>query len=292
MTQVWHDPAGKVAAGKGKRIQCMWPMIVLGLLAGTAAPAFATNQLASPHVHQRTSDPNVLWQLIRKCRVSARKKHTYPPRPCVEVDHATDPGQGYGVLKDRAGRYQYLVLPLARITGIESPLLLTPAAPNYFADAWTARLYVEAALHHRLPRDEVALVVNSIDGRSQNQLHIHVDCIRPSVYDALKRIRPILTTQWRPLPMPLPPNNHRYEARWVDGATLTVNPFKSLAASLPAGDRMALHSLIAVGAQSVDGKPGFILLSGHVDKRTGDVGSGDELHDLSCAIAARPGQGD
>lgn len=291
MTQVWHVPAGKVAAGKGKRVQRRWPLIVLGLMVGVASPTFAAGRQTSPRTYTHTSNPNVLWQLISKCRASAHKKYIYPPRPCVEVDHAGDPGQGYGVLKDRAGRYQYLVLPLARITGIESPLLLTPAAPNYFADAWTARLYVEAALHRRMPRDEIALVVNSIDGRSQNQLHIHVDCIRPSVYDALERIRPTLTSQWRMLPTPLPPNNHRYEARWVDGATLTVNPFKSLAASLPAGDRMALHSLIAVGARSADGKPGFILLSGHVDKRTGDVGSGDELHDLSCAIAARSKSG-
>ncbi|WP_329743317.1 CDP-diacylglycerol diphosphatase [Dyella sp. A6] len=265
----------------------------LGVLAGAVSPVFAAGMQASPHAwhehaHHKKHNPNVLWHLISKCRASALRVG-YPPHPCVEVDDPMHPAEGYGVLKDLAGRYQYLVMPLARITGIESPLLLAPAAPNYFADAWPARLYVEAALHHRVPRDQLALVVNSIDGRSQNQLHIHVDCIKPSVHQALLDMRASLTTQWQPLPRPLPPNGHHYVARWVDGATLSVNPFKSLAASLPAGDRMALHSLIAVGAYAADGKPGFILLSGRVNKRTGDVGSGDELHDLSCAIATSHG---
>lgn len=193
----------------------------------------------------------------------------------------------YVVLKDRDGRYQYLVLPLARIAGIESPALLAPGAPNYFADAWTARLYVEAALHRHLPRDALSLVVNSAYGRSQNQLHIHVDCIRPSVHDALQRMLPSLTEQWRPLPMPLPPDGHAYQARWVAGETLQVNPFKSLAAVLPTGDRMAWHSLVVLGAHSPAGKPGFILLSGRVDQRGDDRGNGDHLQDFTCTIADR-----
>jgi CDP-diacylglycerol pyrophosphatase len=72
---------------------------------------------------------------------------------------------------------------------------------------------------------------------------------------------------------------------WVDGETLSVNPFKALANSLPAGNTMASHSLIVVGARSVEGKPGFILLSGHVDPAHEDRGSGDELQDVDCALA-------
>lgn len=252
-----------------------------------ASLPFAHAAVAAPAAAVQRENPNVLWYLIHDGCATSAARGRYPPRPCTEVDAPHGSANAYAVLKDIRGRYQYLVLPLARITGIESPALLAPGAPNYFADAWTARLYVEAALHHAVPRDDLVLVVNSIDGRSQNQLHIHIDCIRPSVRDALVRMLPAITQQWRPLPAPLPPYGHRYWARRVDGRDLTVNPFKSLAAALPAGDRMGLHSLVVTGARFADGKPGFILLSSRVDRAKGNVGSGDELQDLSCAIATR-----
>jgi len=131
-------------------------------------------------------------------------------------------------------------------------------------------------------------VVNSLQGRSQDPLHIHIDCLRPHVHAALQRLLPGITGQWRPLDETLPPHQQRYEAMWVDGETLTINPFQSLAATLPAGDRMALHSLVVVGAYSPTGAPGFILLSGRVDPARGDRGNADDLQDLHCALAASP----
>jgi CDP-diacylglycerol pyrophosphatase len=246
--------------------------------AGHGSPPFqATN---TPR-----NDRDVLWNVIHGPCATAALHDAYPPNPCIEVTSSQGSTSAYAVFKDRNGRYQYLVLPLARIAGIESPALLAPDAPNYFADAWTARLYVEAALHQARPRDELSLVVNSAYGRSQDQLHIHVDCIRSDVHDVLHRLLPSLTGQWRPLPETLPPHHHAYQAIWVGGETLSINPFKSLAAALPAGDRMGLHSLIVVGAYAQTGQPGFVLLSGRVDRGANDRGSGDELQDLSCAIA-------
>ena len=176
----------------------------------------------------------------------------------------------------------------ARTTGIESPALLAADAPNYFADAWAARLYVEAALHAVQPREVLSMVVNSAHGRSQDQLHIHLDCIRPEVHDALQHLLPTITSQWHTLSEPLPPHQHIYQAMWVEGEALSINPFQALANALPAGDSMALHSLAVVGAYSPQGKPGFILLSGRVDPARDDRGSGDELQDPDCAIAVRP----
>ena len=263
---------------------CGW-LLALGW---AIAPAAARDASAPSKVRPGVENRNRLWALVHDGCVPAAARNRYPPFPCVEVNTATHGGAaGYAVLKDRAGRYQYLVLPLARVRGIESPALQAPGAPNYFADAWTARLYVEAALHAAQPRDALSLVVNSASGRSQDQLHIHVDCIRPDVHAALQRLLPVVTEHWRPLPAPLPPNGHAYWARWADGETLAVNPFKSLAASLHPGDSMAKHSLVVVGARSASGRPGFLLLSGRVDRPGGDHASGDELQDHDCAIAQR-----
>jgi CDP-diacylglycerol diphosphatase len=89
--------------------------------------------------------------------------------------------QGHAILKDIHGVLQYLLIPTARVSGIESPLLLQADAPDYWAAAWQARQWM-ARLHGSvLPREAVALTVNSQWGRSQNQLHIHVSCVRPEL---------------------------------------------------------------------------------------------------------------
>lgn len=264
---------------------CGW-LLALGWLVIPAAAASDGSMPAKVLAHRE--DRNRLWTLIHDACSPAAARNIYPPSPCAEVDTSHGNAGGYAVLKDRTGRYQYLLLPLARIPGIESPALLAPGAPNYFADAWTARLYVEAALHAAQSRDVLSLVVNSGHGRSQDQLHIHLDCIRPDVHDALQRLLPTITSRWRALSERLPPHRHDYQAMWVEGETLPINPFKALADALPASDSMASHSLIVVGAYSADGKPGFILLSGHVDPMHDDRGSGDELQDIDCGIAIRP----
>lgn len=232
------------------------------------------------------ANPDVLWHLVHDGCAPAARKHLQPPAPCVEVSApAGDFERGYAVLKDIRGRYQYLVLPLARITGIESPAVPRPDAPNYLADAWTARLYVDAALHRILPRDDLVLAVNSKYGRTQNQLHIHVDCIRSDVHDALHKLLPAVGGHWKPLPVRL--RGHVYRAAWIGGASLTVNPFRILAEALPDEAQMGRYGLAVVGAYSSAGKPGFVLLATRADIAGGNYGSAEELQDHGCAIAHR-----
>lgn len=231
-----------------------------------------------------TRDRNALWKKVGRVCVPAAISGAHPPSPCIKV-----PGQGghggYVILKDQVGRYQYLVIPLDRISGVEDPALQADRVPNYFARAWDAKRYVEAALHGRRPRDQLMLAVNSRYGRSQDQLHIHIDCVRTDVHEVLQRLLPTLGDQWQKLVRPLPPFGHVYDARWVDGASLSVDPFKSLAATLPAGDAMDFHGLAVVGARSPDGRPGFILLSIKASLDQGNRGSAEELEDHQCAIA-------
>ncbi|MBD8900581.1 CDP-diacylglycerol diphosphatase [Rhodanobacter sp. DHG33] len=266
-----------------------WLSSWLLVMGWVVVPDGAKGAALPPRAHQHAEDRSRLWTLVHNECVPSFAQSRFPPLPCMEVD-VTRPWDvtGYAVLKDQAGRYQYLVLPLTRITGIESPALQVPNSPNYFAAAWTARLYVEAALHAIQPRDALSLVVNSTMDRSQDQLHIHVDCIRPDVHATLLRLLPAIDGQWRPLASLLPPRGHAYWARWVAGETLPIDPFKSLAASLRAGDSMAKHSLIVVGAYSRSDRPGFVLLSGRVDQARDDHADGEELQDRSCIIARQP----
>jgi CDP-diacylglycerol pyrophosphatase len=253
------------------------------MLAANAAFAQSTTAPAPQQFENR----NVLWDVVHQhCAPKAEQK-IFPPAPCADVQ--LGPG-GYAIFKDRNGPYQYLLLPLARITGIESPALLAADATNYLAAAWQARLYVEAALHAAQPRDALSLAINSSQGRSQDQLHIHIDCVRVDVRDAIRRALPgiVRNPGWHPLPEGLPPSGHRYLAKWVGGENLGDNPFKDLGGAMPSSDALATHSLAVVGAYAPSGQPGFVLLSGHVDAATGDHGHAEELQDTTCAVAAHP----
>jgi CDP-diacylglycerol pyrophosphatase len=225
------------------------------------------------------ADPAALWRIVHDRCVPDEIQH-HDPAPCALVDLS----QGYVVLKDRVGATQFLVLPTARITGIESPALLAPDAPDYMQDAWKARRFVRARAPAKLARNDLSLAINSIYGRTQNQLHIHVDCLRRDVRDALAQHRDAISETWRRFPVPLA--GHRYIARRLVARDLAgVNPFRILADAGPnVRAHMGIYTLVVAGF-SFDGRPGFVLLADHADLARGDFGSGEELQDHACAVA-------
>jgi len=96
----------------------------------------------------RASNPDALWQIVHNsCEPAARGADV--PQKCIDVDAS----HGFAVLKDLNGIAQYLLIPTARVGGIESPDLLSPDSPNYWRAAWQARRFVEAKLGEELPRD-------------------------------------------------------------------------------------------------------------------------------------------
>ncbi len=242
-------------------------------------------------------DPDALWRIVHERCVPDQRTRS-DPAPCASVDLSHGEQAGSVVLKDAKGDAQYLLIPTARIGGIESPAILAPDAPNYFAEAWAAIRLVEARLHRTLPREDFALAINAQDRRSQDQLHIHVDCVGAGIRAALEPVPAQLDGHWRALPMRLA--LHRYRALWLPGETPGANPFRLLAASLadPATE-MGRHSLVLVGATR-SGRPGFVLLDGvseplavaiasRIRLGPGWGGSGEELEDHACRVAARPG---
>jgi CDP-diacylglycerol pyrophosphatase len=237
------------------------------------------------------NDPDALWKLVHdKCVPDQRQNGN--PAPCVVVDLREGDANGYAVLKDLVGATQHLLIPTARVPGIESPLLLAPEAPNCFADAWGERGNTERAAHHSFPRQAISLAINSSFGRSQNQLRIHVDCVRIDVRAILQCQLGAIGDSWAPLPEPLV--GHHYRAMRVLTDTLDgTNPFAMLADGVP-GARMAMgeQTLVAIGAEFDGGHPGFIILTDRVDLGSGDRASGEELQDHDCALALGRTEGD
>jgi CDP-diacylglycerol pyrophosphatase len=225
-----------------------------------------------------TRNPNALWQIVSEQCVPEAQSGA-GKNACAKVDL----NSGYVIFKDRNGIGQYLLIPTRRIEGIESPDLVEVGAHNYWRDAWNARNYVEQAIRSRLQPGDIGLAVNSASGRSQNQLHIHIDCMRPDVIAALGTMRNAIAAQWGDLPTPL--SGHHYRALLMTDPTLSdADPFQVLYSDLrERGESMADQSLLLTATTLADGKPGFILLNGRV--RPGDHASAEELLDHSCGLA-------
>ena len=231
--------------------------------------AAALSLVAAPSAH---ADSDALWHLVDGQCVTDQVRHR-DPAPCAAVDL----DGGWVILKDVEGPRQYLLIPTAKVTGVESPELLAPDAPNYFAAAWQARSFTEAAAGGSLPRDWVSLAVNSSVARSQNQLHIHIDCLRADVHEQLTRHAAEVGPDWAPFPALLA--GHTYDAIAVDGDQLTANPFRLRAEGLAdPGVEMGIQTLVVVGAVR-NGRPGFVILADRADGETGDFAGGEQLQD-------------
>lgn len=193
------------------------------------------------------------------------------PAPCSQVNL----DGGYAVLKDLVGATQFLLIPTERISGIESPVLLNPNAPNYFEAAWEARKFVDDRAGVDIPRDWMSLAVNSAAARTQSQLHIHIDCVRADVGDTLSRRIAEVGPQWAPFPEPLA--GHQYQALAVAAETLeATNPVQLLAKR---ADDMGAETLAVVGTFLADGRPGFVVLASRADPALGNPGAAEELQD-------------
>jgi CDP-diacylglycerol pyrophosphatase len=240
--------------------------------------------LLLPGIAARAFDPNALWNIVHGECVPNQLAHG-DPKPCVDVNLRNGVERGYVVLKDIRGATQYLLIPTQRIVGIESPALLAPDAENYFADAWNARGFVEKAAGHALPIDALSLAVNSVLARTQNQLHIHIDCIRPDVRATLIKLRASIGTSWAPLAEPV--GGYGYSAMRVMGPSLDgANPFRLLADGVPgARADMKLRTLVVVGMRFESDAPGFVVLQDRADVLHVDFAAGARLQDRDCALA-------
>jgi len=249
-----------------------WCQLLFSALALAMAPRLAH------------ADANALWHIVSEQCVPDQKDN-HSPVPCAEVNLAG----GFAVLKDIVGNTQFLLIPTARISGIESAEILRPNAPNYWADAWQARSFVEDKARRHLPRDTIGLAINSLSGRTQNQLHIHIDCLRLDAHTALREHASTIGANWSRFPVPLV--GHDYMAMRIEQPDLgAINPFTLLADGIAGAHADMAHWTLVLVGDSYQGKNGFVLLAGHATPATGNWGAGEQLLDHACAAATVAGR--
>jgi CDP-diacylglycerol pyrophosphatase len=193
--------------------------------------------------------------------------------PCLAVDH----DKGFATLRAPDETTHIIVTPLQRIAGVESPALLRPDAPNYWADAWSQRGAVAGGAGRPLAWGELGMAINSRLGRSQDQLHIHVDCVKPEVRQALARA---IHGQKGWFDLDLRPWGGPYRTKRLRADDLDRNIFRMVATEIPrAGDNMAHETIALIGFEDARSGRGFILLA------AGDGGHAEELLDHQCRVA-------
>jgi CDP-diacylglycerol pyrophosphatase len=222
------------------------------------------------------ADRNALLHIVQdQCAVNWHDAHS--PAPCLAITPAGNgaDGGGYALLADRKGGAHLLLIPTRTLTGIESPELQENESPNYFGAAWNAREQLAAAAGHGIPRNAVGLAINPQDGRSQDQLHIHIECLGAKAAAALQEQASLLTDAWRSIRI----GSYHYRARRVLGEGLdNVDPFKLAASELPdAREDMGAWTVVVAGWSFPEG-PGFVLLAGT------RVPGGESLLDPTCAV--------
>ena len=240
-------------------------LLALGMLVGSPGAMAA-------------GDPDALRKIVqRQCVVHWLQSASAAPCDSVYLPPSRDLDSGYAVLKDRKGGAHFLIISTRAIGGMESPELLKPGVPNYFAAAWRERGRIAAVIGHPVPRDAVGLAINPKHARTQDQFHIHLECLRADVAAALHRIAVRLGDQWAPMRI----GGTTYQAIRIRGEALgEVDPIRVLAERLPAArESMGDYTLVLAGISFADG-PGFVELAG-----TGPAG--ELLLDSTCAMVRR-----
>lgn len=154
--------------------------------------------------------------------------------PCLAVDQGGASRPGFAVLRAPDRATHVIVVPLEAIDGIEDPRLQRPAAGAYWRAALSARRSVVEAAAVPVRLSDVGLAINSERTRSQDQLHIHAECVKPDVLASVVGQRSLAaeghwTRSRRPVAGSLP-----YLLALTADDLATANLFETLA-GLPGG---------------------------------------------------------
>jgi len=118
--------------------------------------------------------------------------------------------------------------------------------------------------------------VNPPHARTQDQFHIHIECLRPDVFRSLNAAAERITDTWSTLTV----GGAHYEALRIMGEDLDgANPFELLAKHAHAACHAPGDYTLVVAGMRFRSGPGFILLAS-----TGPAG--ELLLDSTCAVAS------
>lgn len=221
------------------------------------------------------ADRNILWDKVHnQCDVNYTNNGLYAP--CALVDK----NNGYVFYKVDFDKYQYLLMPLKKITGVEDPQLLDADLPRYLWMAWWGRDLVSEKTGRTVKEKDLSVTINPVNSRSQDQLHLHISCLAQPVRAALDSISS-WSSSWAEFPQPLQGNTWQYRKVTLEELQ-QKNLFKEINDQVVAMGKEMQYTTIAL--LNIDNDD-FLLLAA-----SGDSGKGiaaETLQDHECAVAAQ-----
>jgi CDP-diacylglycerol pyrophosphatase len=204
-------------------------------------------------------DREALWLVVRSCVIAKVSLGT--ALPCLEIDTAQGAGSGVAVLRVPLASTHLLVVPLRQISGLESPSLQLPDSGRYWQAAWEARRFILDDSQKARPLEAIGLAANSKFVRSQDQFHIHVDCVQGSVERILAIKASAFARNWTLLPFPI--EGRRYYGRKIAMDDLVrSNLVGSLLKEQPAAtDYLPALTMAVIGMPSAAGDTTFYALA-------------------------------
>lgn len=228
-----------------------------------AAPTAADQSTPSCIVAPR---PNSLWSLAQCC-----SRNLHSNSGCRAFDAADE----YIILKDnsRAKPAAYLIIPSIRVIGIDDKQIFMPPVVDFWEYGWQ-----QAQILVKKPADTTGLAINSVYGRTQNQLHIHIACVLPAIARSLAaKAGMIGTDPTMPAQFPLGPADHLYRVIKTTALTGSESPFDLVAAMPGARGDMADQSIAVIGSNT----PGtYYVLD--TEAHGTNPGAAEELLDQTC----------
>ena len=217
-----------------------------------------------------------LWHVVQQCVLLQRL--TNLTFPCTAVEQPHDGSVGSVLLKSPRSKTEFLLMPAVAILGIEDPAVRTPSATALWQKAWADRSEIDTLIGRQLPREDIGLAVNSETTRTQDQLHIHIECTSPRVAQEVAAIAPLPEVGWQG---PQRIGTVDYWLMSVEADDLsTVDVIGRVAALVSAhSESMAATNITVLGATLPGGRAGFYILANTTNQPS------EDLLDHDCAAA-------
>lgn len=243
--------------------------MLAGLVLHGGHPAGAQPAVAPAAACVLPPRPDTLWALAQCCERSLTGDVG-----CRVYDKKDD----YVIIKDNSVRkpQSYLIIPTKRVTGIEDGLITQAPVVDFWQYGWA-----QSRTYPGYPPADTAMAINSAHSRTQNQLHIHISCVRPAVRKALDQAE-IGVFPAKPVTLRLPPHDNLYRAVKLTSLSGEQSPFLVFQADPAVRDHMADQSIAVVGS-SIAGQ--YFALDTQVDGA--NPAHAEELLDQTCQSSSK-----
>ncbi|SFC10956.1 CDP-diacylglycerol diphosphatase [Pragia fontium] len=230
------------------------------------------------------SHSDSLWKIISQQCIPQQQMKQSQVSSCMDVILTPDVAKGYVIFKDRNGPLHFLLIPATKVSGIEDKRLLQPDTTDYFSKAWDSRDYLARQAGQPIPRNMVALTINSAYGRSQEQLHIHISCIKPEIKALLDNQMDKFSEKWTKVEYGI--NNHDYIARTLTELQFRqMSLFQRLAAEVPdAAENMAKYGIALVPFTNKANTSMYLMLANRLDILGLNLGYTGDIQDYHCDL--------